>query len=84
MQLNYPSLLKESQRMRTGYFPLFMKHPWDKMVEIDPCFHLKKLKGDLCSFIPGDMYDLIYFDAFAPKNNRKCGREKSWNALYRL
>ncbi len=38
--------------MLKEYFQPFMKHAWDKMIEIDPCFHLKKMKGDLCDFIP--------------------------------
>ena len=37
------------------------------MIEIDPCFHLKKMKGDMCTFIPDFRYDLIYYDAFAPE-----------------
>jgi tRNA U34 5-methylaminomethyl-2-thiouridine-forming methyltransferase MnmC len=67
MQLNYPSLLKESHKDADRLFSSIHEASWDEMVEIDPCYHLKKIKGDLCSFIPGDMYDLIYFDAFAPE-----------------
>ena len=67
MQLNYPHLLKESEKDAERIFSSIHEATWDKMIEIDPCFYLKKLEGDLCCFVPDDRYDLIYFDAFAPE-----------------
>jgi tRNA U34 5-methylaminomethyl-2-thiouridine-forming methyltransferase MnmC len=65
-QLNYPQLLKDTENDAEGLFSAVHHAEWETMTEIHPFFHLKKMKGDLCFFIPGENYDLIYFDAFAP------------------
>jgi tRNA U34 5-methylaminomethyl-2-thiouridine-forming methyltransferase MnmC len=66
-QLNYPHILKESEIDGERIFSSIHEASWEEMIEIDPCFHLKKMKVDLCSFIPDALYDLVYFDAFAPE-----------------
>jgi tRNA U34 5-methylaminomethyl-2-thiouridine-forming methyltransferase MnmC len=65
-QLNYPHLLKDSQNDAETLFSAIHGADWEKMTEIHPFFHLKKMKGDMCGFTPDTSYDLIYFDAFAP------------------
>jgi tRNA U34 5-methylaminomethyl-2-thiouridine-forming methyltransferase MnmC len=65
--LNYAELLSESEKDAERIFSSIHQASWDKMIEINPFFQLKKIKGDLCSFIPDSRYDLIYFDAFAPE-----------------
>jgi tRNA U34 5-methylaminomethyl-2-thiouridine-forming methyltransferase MnmC len=40
---------------------------WGRPVEISPFFHLQKIQEDIRSFDYGmNLYDLVYFDAFAP------------------
>jgi hypothetical protein len=50
--------------------------PWDEWAGICKNFSIRKVRGDITEWkIPG-RYDLIYFDAFGPENNRKCGQGK--------
>jgi tRNA U34 5-methylaminomethyl-2-thiouridine-forming methyltransferase MnmC len=65
-QLNYPHLLKDTEIDAERLFSAIHEADWERMTEIHPFFHLKKMKGDLVDFIPDASYDLIYFDAFAP------------------
>jgi tRNA U34 5-methylaminomethyl-2-thiouridine-forming methyltransferase MnmC len=65
-QLNYPHLLKETDKDAERLFAAIHDAEWEIMTEIQPFFHLKKMKGDMCSFIPDTRYDLVYYDAFAP------------------
>ena len=65
-QLNYSQLLKNTENDVERLFSAIHEADWERMTEIHPFFHLKKMKGDMCSFIPDAIYDLVYFDAFAP------------------
>jgi tRNA U34 5-methylaminomethyl-2-thiouridine-forming methyltransferase MnmC len=65
-QLNYPLLLRETEPGAEGMFSAIHEAGWEIMTEIHPDFHIKKMQGDLCGFIPDVIYDLVYFDAFAP------------------
>ena len=65
-QLNYPHLLKDAEIDAEALFNAIHEADWETTTEIHPCFHLKKMKGDMCSFVPDGSYDLVYFDAFAP------------------
>jgi tRNA U34 5-methylaminomethyl-2-thiouridine-forming methyltransferase MnmC len=65
-QLNYPLLLKDSDNDAERLFAAIHEAGWERMTEIHPLFHLKKIKGDLCTYIPDASFDLVYFDAFAP------------------
>ncbi|MDQ1771274.1 tRNA (5-methylaminomethyl-2-thiouridine)(34)-methyltransferase MnmD [Labilibaculum sp. A4] len=61
--LNYTDQIEGSDR--DVFFKLHQA-AWNKEVEITKTFTLNKLQGDLRKFIFPAMYDLIYFDAFAP------------------
>lgn len=65
-QLNYAHLLKNTENDVERLFSAIHEADWERMTEIHPFFHLKKMKGDMCSFFPDAIYDLVYFDAFAP------------------
>jgi tRNA U34 5-methylaminomethyl-2-thiouridine-forming methyltransferase MnmC len=64
--LNYPDLLKDAEDAAEVLFSAIHDAKWETMVEINPFFHLKKMNRDLCGYIPDTLYDLVYFDAFAP------------------
>jgi len=51
--------------------------PWNESVEIKPGFSLCKIDGDLPGFDPADLplFDLIYFDAFAPDKQAEMWEE---------
>ncbi|MEP2670542.1 MAG: tRNA (5-methylaminomethyl-2-thiouridine)(34)-methyltransferase MnmD [Cyclobacteriaceae bacterium] len=64
-QLNYPDQLgKEAQ---LGFSKLH-KAPWNEDIEAGKNFTIHKINADIRSLkLSGEPYDLIYFDAFAPK-----------------
>jgi tRNA U34 5-methylaminomethyl-2-thiouridine-forming methyltransferase MnmC len=65
-QLNYSRLLKNNRNNAEILFSAIHKAPWGALTEIHPGFYLKKIKGDMCGYIPEGGFDLVYFDAFAP------------------
>lgn len=52
---------------RRKYFMSLHEAEWNVVSEIWPGFALEKLKVSLEDFVPAQLYDLIFFDAFAPK-----------------
>jgi len=50
---------------------------WDQLIEITPNFRLHKINGDLqnISLEPLPLFDLIYFDAFAPSKQPEMWQE---------
>lgn len=64
--LNYASQLAQP-----GLEALFMKlhsTPWNESVHLSPRFRLKKMLSDIHFFLPDRKYDLIYYDAFSPRD----------------
>ncbi len=62
-QLNYTKLLQESSQK---IFEQLHIAPWEKEVAISNFFYLHKAQADLLHFFPSRLFDIIYFDAFAP------------------
>lgn len=65
--------------------PLFKKlHtcPWGEEVEIVPEFKLLKLKADFTTFVPSGLYDVVYFDAFAPEKQPEMWNAQLFDDLY--
>lgn len=67
LQLNYPNLLQDNEQRADRVFSDIHNAAWEVMIEINPNFHLQKINGDMCSYIPDIDFDLVYFDAFAPE-----------------
>jgi len=63
--LNYP---KNIFNEYAGFFDRIHEAAWDKMIEISPNFKILKMKVDLltCQLNDVPLFDLVYFDAFAP------------------
>lgn len=59
-QLNYDAVV--------GFEGLRVLHeaPWGQMVVLADVFGLRKVQSDLLEFETTEVYDLVYFDAFAP------------------
>lgn len=83
-KFNYSELLNPS---RKDIFMQLHSSPWGDWVEITPTFHLKKLQldaGRLNEFRPGTLFDLVYYDAFAPEKQPGIWTEEIFNRLYTL
>ncbi|MEQ8362449.1 MAG: tRNA (5-methylaminomethyl-2-thiouridine)(34)-methyltransferase MnmD [Cyclobacteriaceae bacterium] len=65
-QLNYPDHLTNSSAVQ-GFLELHAA-AWDEEVKINNDFTIRKIHADISSVrLEEDFYDLVYFDAFAPK-----------------
>jgi len=81
LKINYQTLekypLEDSTLNALNYTNLFSKNAhmfqklhlaeWEKTVEINSFFSLKKINSDLKNFQTESIFDLIYFDAFGPR-----------------
>jgi len=57
-QLNRPDL--------KNFFTHMHECKWDTVVELIPHFSFKKINSSLIDYIPNQLFNIIYFDAFAP------------------
>jgi len=63
-RLNYPAQLNRSE----NYFGLLHQTEWNKKTKITPGFSLLKIKTSIQDFdFQVNHFDVIFFDAFAPK-----------------
>jgi tRNA U34 5-methylaminomethyl-2-thiouridine-forming methyltransferase MnmC len=79
-QLNYPELLDRSDKAEG--FKFLHESNWEEWHEISPSFKFKKLKSrfeDL-QFLP--IFDLIYFDAFAPSAQAELWEPPTLSIMY--
>jgi tRNA U34 5-methylaminomethyl-2-thiouridine-forming methyltransferase MnmC len=51
----------------SGYYGLVNESEWGMEVSLTNFFSLWKIKSDLLTFCPSGVYDVIFFDAFAPR-----------------
>lgn len=68
-QLAYPEQICPE---RSNDFYALHNSAWNTDISLTPYFILHKVEGDFTNYKFQGAFDLIYFDAFAPENNRKC------------
>ncbi len=81
---NYSQLLDPSQKET---FMHLHSSPWEEWVGITPSFHLRKLQmdaGSLDGFQPETLFDVVYYDAFAPEKQSGMWTQEIFNRLYAL
>lgn len=84
-QLNYPQQLTEEAKE-----PLFMalhQAPWNEAIEITPSFILNKIKTDFSNpdnLNTTTLFDVIYFDAFAPEKQPEMWSQPIFDKLFSL
>ncbi|TCO07235.1 tRNA (5-methylaminomethyl-2-thiouridine)(34)-methyltransferase MnmD [Natronoflexus pectinivorans] len=62
--VNYPDLLNSS--MAKPLYRQLHSAPWNISTSISDTFILKKIEGDIHTYETDILYNLVYFDAFAP------------------
>jgi tRNA U34 5-methylaminomethyl-2-thiouridine-forming methyltransferase MnmC len=77
-KLNYPQLIKNPNE---GVFHLMHTCEWEVPVKITTEFILRKIRTDVCSYQFQGLYDLVYFDAFAPAIQPELWQEKVFFAI---
>ncbi len=81
-QLNYCQKLDQ-----VAYDPLFRKMhdcEWNQEERISPFFLLKKVRADLLHYSAGQLFDLIYYDAFAPSAQPDLWTQPVFERLFRF
>lgn len=63
-RLNYAEIMKAN--CPKDYFAQIHSVPWEKWNRIIDNFQIKRHYTSLLDYQPGENYDLVYFDAFAP------------------
>ncbi len=64
-KLNYPELLKLNEKQKELFYTIH-KAEWEKEITLSKNFRLTKIKNDITEFTIPFLYDIVYFDAFAP------------------
>ena len=59
------SLLDTGSYEKSVYRAVY-RSPWETEVTVSKKFRLFKLQGDIATFKTDEIFDLVYFDAFAP------------------
>ena len=81
-QLNYCEQLNLPQ-----YNPRFERMheiEWEEMYEISEYFRLTKTKCNVADFATNDLFDIIYFDAFAPAAQPELWTKEIFEKMYSL
>ncbi|NLU37547.1 MAG: tRNA (5-methylaminomethyl-2-thiouridine)(34)-methyltransferase MnmD [Bacteroidales bacterium] len=80
-KLNYPEIVVPSCK---SLFIAMHEAKWDNATQIQSNFSLTKIKGDLretdLSSLP--LFDVVYFDAFAPNKQPDLWSESVYNKIY--
>lgn len=79
-QLNYPELLKRTDK--TKDFRLLHESEWEKWYQINPSFKFKKIKSRFEDLQFEPIFDLIYFDAFAPSAQAELWEPPTLSIMY--
>lgn len=82
-QLNYIQVLNSNEHRSRLFYELH-KVDWEKFVAIHPSFEIHKIQKRLEEFESGQLFDLIYFDAFAPSKHLCIWQKPMLQKLYDL
>lgn len=80
-QLNYPEKLKLNKQEKNLFYALHNAE-WDKKTEFNKNFRLTKIKNDITDFAIHFLYDLVYFDAFAPGKQPEMWSREVFQKIY--
>jgi len=75
-QVNKPEYIPLFEKMHTGM--------WEEMFELSVYFRLRKRNCRLADFFTEDLFDIIYFDAFAPKAQPELWTKEVFEKMYGL
>ncbi len=81
----YP--IDENVAAKLGYtaderFMALHRAEWDKWVEVDKNFRLRKIHADLVKIQNLDTFDVVYFDAFAPDTQPEMWTEDVFERIF--
>ncbi len=79
LQLNFPQLLDPSQ---VEAFQQIHKTPWEELHQLSKHFIFKKVKTEFTKYSYPQVFDLVYFDAFAPTSQPQFWEEPFLEKIY--
>jgi tRNA U34 5-methylaminomethyl-2-thiouridine-forming methyltransferase MnmC len=80
--LNYPRLLPEPGLLEV--FLKFHESEWSKDMELVPGFFFRKeITGLEAASLPGNFFDLVYFDAFGPDTQPELWEQPLFEKVYK-
>jgi tRNA U34 5-methylaminomethyl-2-thiouridine-forming methyltransferase MnmC len=74
-------LLNYESELKTKLLAEIHQANWEEMVEINPNFFLQKIKTRLQDFSSNTLFDVIYFDAFAPSSQPELWTEEIFSKI---
>jgi tRNA U34 5-methylaminomethyl-2-thiouridine-forming methyltransferase MnmC len=80
--LNYPEQLQDASLQ--PYFVKMHECEWGNDVQIHPLFTLHKSNKSLLNLSANHLFNLIYFDAFAPKAQPELWTEQVFEKMFRI
>lgn len=80
--LNYCNVLQRDDLQKT--FERFHECEWDAEISICLNFSFLKRSSDLLSFETSEMFDLIYFDAFAPNVQPELWTQRIFEKMFSI
>lgn len=80
-QLNYPELLKLNEQEKELFFKIH-KTGWGIKTDFKKNFNLTKIKNDITEFSITFLYDIVYFDAFAPDKQPEMWSKNVFQKIY--
>ena len=81
-KLNYLSIFKAKRN--SVVFQQMHCHSFDEWHSIDKDFRFRKINADASTFSSHNLYNLIYFDAFAPETQPELWTEDVFRRLYNM
>lgn len=78
-QLGYPSEINE---LHASWYYALHEAKWNGTVSVTPHFQLLKQQADYTAFPFSELYDVIYFDAFAPEKQPEMWSQELFDRLY--
>ncbi len=78
-ELNYEKMIANVPR---GTLKAIHESPWNKTFSLTESFQLFKEKADIRAMEPGDGFDLVYFDAFAPAKQPELWSDAVFSKVY--
>jgi tRNA U34 5-methylaminomethyl-2-thiouridine-forming methyltransferase MnmC len=74
-------LLNYEGELNTNLLAQIHQANWEEMVEINANFHLLKIKTTIQNFSTEQLFDVIYFDAFAPSSQPELWTEEIFRKI---
>lgn len=78
--LNYSSLLQDDTNILTNIHT----SEWEQTIDLSEAFSFKKVQTSLQAYVPDELYDIVYYDAFAPNAQPELWTTDIFSKLYSM